>query len=399
MPIYKYKAMQLDGKSVSGEQTAKDKTELRQVLLDKELYLTEASEKDAAAVRVRIKPRELAAFCRELGTMLSSGVPLVRAIDIMRKRDLKPNQKQIYDTLFNEIRNGKMLSTAMEEQGNTFPPLLINMFKASEANGNIDVTALKMAEHYEKSYKLSKKARTAMVYPILLLCITIIVLLVVFLLVLPKFFEIYNSLGTELPGLTKFMLNLSEGLKNNWLYVLIGVLVIILAIKLIAQIPAVKKFNGFMKLKLPVVGKLNRTIYTARFARTLSSSYSSGISIINALDNTKDTVDNTYVSSQFPAMIQEVRSGASLSSAIAKIDGFDSKLGSSIMIGEETGRLDSMLNSTADAFDYEADAAMARLVALLEPILIVIMAVLVGTVMISVMLPLANLYSTIGAGA
>ena len=173
----------------------------------------------------------------------------------------------------------------------------------------------------------------------------------------------------------------------------------IFSVQLLLQIPKLRLAIDHLKLRLPLTGKLMRTIYTARFSRTLSSLYASGISILQALDIARTTVGNAYIAAQFDELLADVRNGNPLSAAVDKVDGYDKKLASVILVGEETGRLDQMLNAAADNFDYEAQQATDRLTALVEPLMIIIMALCVGVVMISVMLPLYNLYGYIDSSS
>jgi len=398
VPLYRYRAAKLDGKKVRGEIQAQDQVVLQELLLDKELFLTACEEVPKKLAGKALGAKQLADFCRELGMMLSTGVPLTRALSIMSRRDIKQETKSLYTDLHRQLRQGAMLSEAMMQQG-TFPDLLVSMISASEASGSMDKTAIKMADHYDKSYRLSRKIRSAMTYPIILGTITVIVLLVVFLMVLPRFFDLFDSLDTELPQITKFMLNLSIFLRDNGIWTIICAFLVVLGFRLLRNVPSVKVSFDRLKLRLPVVGKLLKTIYTARFARTFSSCYASGISIISALNNTRNTVGNTYIAEQFTEMIRNVREGKPLSVALQAVDGFDVKLAASILIGEETGRLYDMLEATADAFDYDAEIALARLTALIEPVMIVLMALIIGTVVMSVMLPMTTLYDAIGASA
>ena len=395
MPVYRYKASDLDGKEVRGQMQAQNKPALREQLQSQNLYLSTCKEHDEGRAVRKLTAQQLSELCRELGTLLGAGVPLVRALNIMAKRDIAENVKEVYTRLYRSLKQGSMLSEAMDQQ-EVFPELLRSMLRASEASGQMEQTCLQMAEHYEKSYKLQKKVRSAMTYPIILMMVTLLVLLAVFLFVLPTFFQLFEDMNVALPGITQFMLNVSVGLKAHWLWVLIGVLLAVLILRLVGQMPSVRLSKDRAKLRLPVAGKLLKIIYTARFARTLSSCYASGISIISALKNARDTIGNTYIASQFPALVADVRNGKSLSSSIKRVDGFDSKLSASIQIGEETGKLYDMLQSISDSFDYESDLALARLTTIIEPVMIVIMAVIIGTVMVSVMLPMTTLYDAIG---
>lgn len=396
MPLYRYKASDLDGKTVRGELQAQSKTALAEQLQEKRLYLSECSEKRVKSDLKRLNSKQLSEFCRELGMLLGAGVPLVRALSIMGKRDIPDNIKDIYSELYRSLRQGSMLSSAMEAMPGVFPELLISMFRASEDSGAMEQTCSKMAEHYTKSYKLSKKVKSAMTYPIILVVVTVLVLLAVFLFILPTFFQMFEDMDAELPAITQLMLGISGLLRDHWLLIGIGVLVLVLVGQIVLQIPKVKLARDRMRLKLPVIGKLLKIIYTARFARTLASCYASGVSIVSSLRNARDTIGNVYVSSQFSAVLTDVRNGKPLSAALKRVDGFDSKLSASVQIGEETGKLYDMLESTADTFDYEADVATERLTAIIEPVMLIFMALVIGLVIVSVMLPMTTLYDAIG---
>lgn len=395
MPLFEYDATRLNGKAVRGKKQADSALDLREKLEEENLFLIK-SEESQATNKKHMGAKLLAEFCREIGMMIGSGVPLIRALNIMVQRDIHPKVKKVYIELHQSLQRGNMLSEAMEDQKGVFPVLLINMIRASEASGSMEQTCKRMAEHYEKSHKLKQKVKGAMIYPIILVVVTLAVLMLVFLLILPKFFSMFETLDTPLPAITQFMLSVSKGMQSNWLILLIVILCIIVAVKGLLTMTAVRiKFDRF-KLNLPVVGKLLRTIYTARFARTLSSCYSSGISMINSLENTRNTVGNKYVESQFDEMILDVRNGEQLSMAISKVVGFDPKLAASILIGEETGRLDALLENTANNFDFEAEMALGKLTSIVEPVMIVLMAVIIGTIMVSVILPLPTIYNAVG---
>ncbi|MEG0391704.1 MAG: type II secretion system F family protein [Anaerovoracaceae bacterium] len=396
MPIFEYNAAQLSGKKVKGKKQADSAATLRTALEEENLYLISCKEAEEKKTKP-MKAKLLAEFCRELGMMLGAGVPLIRALNIMVQRDIHPKQKGSYIKLHQSLQRGYMVSDAMEEQKGIFPEFLINMFKAAEATGGMEKTCSRMADHYEKSHRLKQKVKGAMIYPIILIVVTVLVVLVVFLAILPKFFQMFEELETPLPGITQLMINISKGLQSNWLYLLIGVLVAVVAIKALLSLPKVRIAVDRAKLKLPIIGKLIRVIYTARFARTLCSCYTSGISMINSLENTKDTVGNKYIEAQFEEVMAGVKNGEALSAAIGKVVGFDPKLAASILIGEETGRLDAMLENTADTFDFEAEIALQKLTATVEPAMIVLMAIIIGTIMISVILPLPAMYSAVGA--
>jgi type IV pilus assembly protein PilC len=394
MPTYKYSAKTLESKMVRGVMEANDEETVRRLLRQDQTFLLKIREVENVKKPYKLKSMELSDFSRQLASMLGSGIPVIRAMRILEERDVKPGLKKVYEVILREIQRGNTLSEAMELSGGSFPELMINIFRAGEASGQLESSARKMADHYEKEHKLKEKVRAAMTYPIILFGVTVLVVLLVFTLILPQFFELFD--GIELPALTKFMLFLSNSLETYGLFYLIGLLLIVAIGAFVLSIPKVKLQTDKVKLKIPKIGHLLRIIYTARFARNLSSLYSSGLPMINALNIGGDTVGNTYIRDQFISVVEAVRNGQALSAAVEQVDGFDAKLVATIYIGEESGRLDEMLENVSDAYDYEAEMATARMVTYIEPIMIITMAFMVGSIILSVMMPIMTLYQNIG---
>jgi type IV pilus assembly protein PilC len=398
MPKFQYTARDGNGKKIQNSRDAASEAELYQLLKQEGLFLMSSREIVTVNRTRRIKSKELGEFCRELGTLQKAGVSLVRALGIISEEEnLKKAHRAVYAELQRLIRQGISLSDAMEQQGEAFPELMIHMFRSAEASGKLEQTAFRMAHHYEKESRLNSKVKNAMIYPCVLAVLIVVVVIIIFTFVLPQFDSLFSQMD-ELPLGTRVLMWLSNALVTYWLQILIGAVVIVLVLRLIFRIPAVAFARAKMLLKLPIAGKLLKTIYTARFARTLSSLYSSGIPIVTALQTGRNTVGNLYIESQFEAAIARVRAGEDLSSVIADIDGFVKKFSSTIMIGEETGSLDAMLDSIAENLEYESEMAITKLVALLEPLMIVIMAVIVGVIMVSVIMPIYSSYDAIGGG-
>ena len=394
MPVYKYTAKNLQSQLVKGTMEAASPDLVRRTLRQNNEFALHIHEIQEHHKVYKLKPMEISDFSRQIASMLASGITMIRAIKIMEERDIKPAIKNVYGVLYQEIQRGNTLSYAMEATGGSFPELLINMYKSGEASGQMEGTARKMADHYEKEHKLRGKIKSAMTYPVILFVITIMVVVLIFTLILPQFFTLFE--GIELPAITQLMINISNSMTTYWYLYLIGLLIVIVLGGFLITVPSVKKALDQFKLKIPKIGKLMKIIYTARFARTLSSLYSSGLAMINALTISGATIGNTYLQAQFPHAIEQVRNGEPLSASIQTIEGFDAKLVATIYIGEESGNLDDMLEAVADSFDYEAEMATTRLVTFIEPVMIIIMAVIVGGIMLSVMLPIMTLYQNIG---
>jgi type IV pilus assembly protein PilC len=383
----------LQNRKITGEIDARDDDDLRRLLRAQNIVPVKYSVVTDKMARYRMKALEVGEFSRQLAGMLASGITIVRAMEILKARDFAPKVKRIYDKMHKDVLMGYTLSEAMTLQGNTFPPLLINMYASGEASGQLERVAEKMAVHYEKEHRLNAKAKSAMVYPMVLLGATIAAVMFLFIGVLPELFVMFE--GQELPGITLFMMGFSSFLQSYWYLVIIGALILIFLVNFLLTVPQIRyQFDRF-KLKMAVAGKLLKVIYTARFSRTLSSLYSSGIPMLRALEITATIINNKYIADQFDEVLLNVRNGETLASSIENVDGFDKKMATTIMIGEETGRLDSMLESTAESFDYEADIALDKLVQLLQPIMIVIMAVVIATVMLSVMMPMMTMYEAV----
>ncbi len=286
------------------------------------------------------------------------------------------------------------LSDAMDEQGGAFPTLFVNMIRSAESGGNMDQTAANMAEYYSKEHRLNQKIKSSTTYPKILGVLIVIVVIILMGYVLPQFNSLFAQMD-ELPVATRILMAISDFVSNKWYLLIFFALILFIAFKIIFSIRAVKLIKDRIEIHLPVIGKLRKIIYTARFSRTLASMYSAGIPIVTCLQIAKTTVGNLYIESQFDDMIASIRSGTPLSEGIANMDAFVRKLPSSIAVGEETGALDSMLISIADQMDYDSEIAIEKLVAMIEPLMIVVMAVIVGFIMIAVIQPIYGSYQSI----
>jgi len=396
MANYRYKAQDMEGKTVTGQSSAANENELHEKLKTSNLMLISCNEIIGVKVRRRrLKYDRLSDFARSLSKLLSAGVTLVRALKIISDDEsISPKEREIYAEILRYVRTGMPLSDALEEEGDTFPALFINMVRSSEASGNLDSTMMNMAEYYSKEYRLNQKISSSMTYPKILSVLIILVVIVIMGFVLPQFDSLFAQMG-ELPLPTRILMGISGFVAHKWYILIFAAVILFIAYKLIFSIPFVKYQRDRLELYIPKIGKLRKIIYTARFARTLSSLYSAGIPIITCLQISKTTIGNTYIESQFDDMIAKVRAGENLSDAIGSINGFVKKLTSSVGVGEETGELDSMLVSIADQMDYDSQIATEKLVAMIEPVMIVIMAAIVGFIMVAIIQPIYGSYQAI----
>ena len=401
MPRYRYTATNAAGRTVRGTAEAPTMEALYIQLRDtKDEYMTAAKEDTDGAVAFRaMKTARLADFCRNLGTLLAAGVPLVRAFRIMAdERGLDIRTKALYEAVLSDLKRGVPLSDAMSHCAPAFPELLLAMTRSAETTGSIDESFLRMGSYYDREHRMNQQVGNSMMYPLILAVLTVGVLVVLMTFVIPQFKDMFDQMES-LPFLTELLFSVSDLVAAHWLSMALCIFVLVMGLRVLMTLPAVRLQWDWLSLHAPIVGKLNRKIRTARFARTLSNLYSGGVPIIATLIAARDAVDNTWIARQFDAVLRNVRAGHSLSETLSAVDGFEKKMSASIAVGEETGKLDSLLATISETLDYEAESATKRLVTLLEPLMIVIMAVIVGCVVVAVIMPIYLSYGTIGGFA
>lgn len=396
MEVFDYVAITPDNREEKGKIEAENRDDAYKQLYARGLYVsTLKSNNRDIEIEYRFKIAELSDFCRQIGNMLNAGIPLIKVLNIMQNRDVSQKIKNVYLKLYKNIQKGESFSAALQESEKSFDKILINMVKAGEASGGLGLTMIKLADYYDRKDRLNKKVKSAMMYPMVLVALVIVVVIAMFTLILPNFLATFE--GMELPLITKILMAISSAMLNH-APLLIGItLIAIPLLVMFFSLTPVKIQVDNIILHLPKIGKLQSTIYTARFARTLSSLYTSGLGMVKSLQISIETVGSYYISSQFDEVIRRVRSGESLSVALRTVDGFDSKLIDCILIGEESGALDAMLVSMADTFDYDAEVATQSMVTVIEPVMIIIIAGMVGIIALGVMLPLMGIYQNVSS--
>jgi len=397
MPEYKYTAQNSKGNRISGRLTVSDERELAKILHEKDQSLIDATLLEKPLALKPLKKSQLSDFCRQIGELIQSGISILRALEIESSDEsITPYEKQLYTKLRDRVVQGIALSAAMEELSPAFPPLMINMYRSAESSGNLDSTSLRLATQYQKENRIESEARNALTYPKILAVLIVAVVAIIFGYIMPQFEELFSEIPV-LPLSTRILIGISGFVSGYWYVLIIAGFFIWLFGGIISRIPSVRLLIDRLKIRGPL-GKHQKTIYSARFARTMSSLYSAGIPIDQCIIIAKQTIGNTYIEAQFTEVLRTVRAGGLLSAALEKVDGFVSKLPAVVRVGEETGSLDSMLQSAADNLDFASEQALSRMVKYVEPVMIVIMALIVGFIMIGVIIPIYQSYSTIGAG-
>lgn len=396
MGIYKYTAYNIEGKRFAGKQSALDEDSLREAMKEQDLYLVEFREVVETVKRSeRLLGKEVPEFARNMGTLLRAGIPLAETLEALRGENKNAKLRRIYDKMYKYVNEGVLFSEAMIIQEDVFPPLLVNMVAAAEETGKLGDSMMQASEYYEKQYQLQSKVRSSLAYPIFLLFLSIAIMMGIFTFIIPYFTDIVADSTTT--GLTAVFMKISIVLRENIVFISLGLVFGVALIISLVQRPAVRLKIDQAILSIPKIGDLFEVIYTARFSQTMAYLYLSDVSIVEALRNTKYAIGNSYVVSQFDKLINDVTSGRMLSEAIVDVKGLQKSVKWPIKIGEESGDLANMLLSTADSLSHESERAADKLTSFLGPVMIIILGILIGMIMISVFMPILNMYQGIGA--
>jgi type IV pilus assembly protein PilC len=375
--------------------TADTIDDLKKTVKEKNLYLIDYHEVNPReSVGTRLKIKHLVIFSRQMATMISAGIPIIQALDMLQSKAENKRSKEVFRNVFEEVQKGNSISDAMMSQHGAFPDLLTNMVRAGELGGTLDKSLMRMSSHFEKEAKLSSKVRSASIYPAILAFISVFVVLLLVTFVLPTITAMFDQ--SKMPWTTKIILGFSHFLINNWLGIILFLFFAIVGFRFALKIHSVRVFVDKMKLRLPIIGKLNKTVYSARCARAFASLYSSGVQTLDMIETTGRVLNNAFLEEKFESVLEAVSRGELISKAIEATGEFEQMLSSMIFIGEESGSLGDILNSTADYFDDEADSAIQRMISMIEPIMIIVLGIVIGFIVVSIIQPIFQMYESVG---
>src|ERR1041384_1601543 len=346
----------------------------------------------------KVKSKVMTAFTRQLATLIDAGLPLLRGLDVLRKQEKNPVLKRTLVQLAESVEAGSTFSEALAQHPKIFNRLYVNMVRAGEAGGVLDVTLSRLADFQEKAQKIKNKVISAMVYPAVVIFVAMAILVFLMIVIVPKFQEIFRDLleGKELPGLTVFVLNVSNLIKNQFLLVAGMIAGLIIAIKMAGKTVKGRLLIDRLKLNAPIFGQLIRKVSIARFTRTLGTLIASGVPILQALNIVRETSGNAVIAEAVNRVHDSVKEGERIVEPLEASKVFPPMVVSMVDVGEETGALPDMLMKIADVYDDEVDNAVDAMTSLLEPIMIVFLAVIVGTIVIAMFLPLIEVIGKLG---
>lgn len=400
MGMFKYRAMNSDGEKLEGSYEADSKNEVLDFIAGNGYYpllVEEVVQSTNIQINFnsKVKLKDLAVFCRQFYTMLNAGVPILTCLDILSNQIENKKLKEATKDINEEVAKGGVLSDAMKKHPDVFPELLIALIASGEASGSLEAIMLRMSTYYEKENKINKKVSSALIYPIILGLVSIGAVGFILVYVMPTFIDIFKQSGTVLPWSTRLILGLSEGIQNYWYIIIICIIIGGFLFNIFRKSDDGILIFSKLKLKLPVLKRLNQMIIVSRFTRTLSTLIASGLPLVEALAIVAEVTGNKVAEKVLIKIRDNVMRGESLYSSMVEGGIFPQMLYSMVKIGEDTGSLDDILNKTADFYDDELEAIIQASVAMLEPMLIVVMGIIIGFMVMSIMIPMFDSYGKI----
>jgi type IV pilus assembly protein PilC len=343
----------------------------------------------------RVKMKELAIMSRQFATMINAGLSLLRALTILKEQTASKPLANVLNDVRNDVETGNALSAAFAKHPKVFPMLMINMTKAGEVGGFLDSVMTQVADNYEAEVKLRSKVKSAMTYPVVVLCIALLAVLGMLLFVVPTFSKMFNQLGGKLPLPTQILVDISHQLT---VLLPVGIIVVIGGLIIWSKVrmtPQVRNVVDPLKLKIPVFGGLFQKIAVSRFTRNLGTMMHAGVPILQSLDIVADTTGNVVVARAVRDVQGSIRNGESLTAPLSHHPVFPSMVVQMMAVGEDTGALDSMLKKIADFYDQEVEATTESLAALIEPLMIAFLGGVVGTMIVALYMPIFKIFTLI----
>ena len=420
MPIFQYTAMDASGKEQKGQHEAASEEAVAAFLKEQGMFPTsikplakaakakkEKAKGPAAAKGLNInlgptvmKGKDLTVFTRQLAILLDAGLPLIRSLKTLERQAKNPAVKTILGKVAYSVEGGSTFSEALAQHPKSFDKLYLNMIRAGEAAGKLELILTRLAGFREKAAKIAGKVKSAMVYPAIVLTIAIGITIFLMIFIVPKFEVMFTEMldGAQLPAITRFVMGVSRWLQNNIIVAIIIVVVLVIAAKFILKTEKGRFYFDKGIYNAPIIGLLISRNAISKFSRTLGTLMGSGVPVLNALQIVRDTAGNELVSKAVQQVHDAVKEGEPMAPPLQSTKIFPDMVISMIEVGEETGKLPDMLEKIADTYDEEVDNAVSALTSMIEPLMIVFLAVIVGGIVIALFSPLITIIQTLGGG-
>lgn len=398
MPGFSYVAVDQTGRETKGSMDAENRERAAEQIRKSGLVPLSIKEQGVLNKEIdfslgrKVKPRDLSVFCRQFVSITQAGVPMKEALQMLAEQtENKWLKRAIFDVLTN-VEKGNTLADSMMAYQDIFPGIMVSMVRAGESSGNLEMAFSRMAVHFEKQAKLKATIRKATIYPIILICAAIGVVAVMLLFVIPIFIDMFADLDVEMPALTMAVMNTSEWTASHWYVILIVIVAVVAAYHAFYRTDDGRRIIDEIKIHMPLFGKLTVKSACAEFARTMSTLLAAGLSTVSCLDIVSGIIKNIHYVNALQKAKEEIMKGIPLSEPLQSSGIFPPMVYHMTGIGEETGNIEDMLSKLADYYDEEVEITTQSILAAMEPLIIVFMAIVVGTLVIAVILPIGAMY-------
>lgn len=403
MATYEYIAVDKSGKQKKGTMEAQNEDRVKEFVKNEGLIPISVKEqtflsKDISIGSKKVKPRDLSVFCRQFNSILAAGVTILNALQMLSEQTENKVLREATKQVQIDVEKGESLTSAMSKHKETFPPLLIHMVEAGEASGSLEIAFERMAVQFEKQAKVQGQVKKALTYPIVVICVAIVVVIVMLVVVFPQFQDMFDSLGSELPQITRAVIAMSDFVKHFWWLLIIIVGLAIFGIQVFRKTPNGQLFFSRLALRIPVINDLTVKSASATFARTLSTLLAAGISLVDAVEITSKVIGNVIVRDALNETVDEIKRGVPLSIPLRESGIFPPMVHQMTRIGEETGNVEGMLEKIADYYEEEVEVATTSMTALLEPMIIVVLGLIIMFILLAIYMPILKMYSAIEQG-
>ncbi len=403
MATYEYIAVDKMGKQKKGTMEAQNEDRVKEFVKNEGLIPISVKEqnfldKDISFGNKKVKARDLSVFCRQFNSILAAGVTILNALQMLSEQTENKTLREVTKEVQIDVEKGESLTSAMSKHRETFPPLLIHMVEAGEASGSLEIAFERMAIQFEKQAKVQGQVKKAITYPIVVICVAIIVVIVMLVVVFPQFKDMFDSLGSDLPPITKVVIAMSNFVKNFWWLLIILLSLVVLGIQTFRKTPNGQLFFSRLALRVPVVNQLTVKSASATFARTMSTLLAAGIPLVNGVEIVSKIIGNVIVRDALSGTVDEIKRGVPLSVPLRESEVFPPMVHQMTRIGEETGNVEGMLEKVADYYEEEVEVTTASMTALLEPMIIIVLGVIILFILLAIYSPILGLYSALDQG-
>ncbi len=395
--MYKYFAKDKNGEVVKGQIEAPSKEYATSMVNSMGLFIISLEEEKKAIFQLpkRVNKKQISIILRQMSTMINASIPIPVVLTVLRDDEKNPAIKEMFTSLQKDVTDGIPLSSAMAAYPKYFSPFILNMVEMGETNGRLDISFDRIATVTEKEVKSAGKAKSAMIYPIIMLCLALFMTIFLSVKVVPTFAELFLEFGSELPGITKIMLSISDFMQGYWYVLIIGVVGLIALIKFLWSRRNSRKYMERMLRKIPVYRGISDAKIMGKYSRVVSSMLDSGVSVVKTLSIAKGSLQNVDFEDSFENVIADVKTGIPIYQALDNTKRFTPLTVSMTKIGEESGKIGELLSNTAEFYEEEAERKTAAAMTLLEPVMTIVIGLIVVFIIASIIVPMFDMYSLI----